>query len=184
MPVANSSQPRRQTGILGTGLPKTPEDQRALLRKALMARPTDTIIKQNLSRLMSAQYVKQAAYQGVFISYTRADELFAMELSEDLRQLGVKVWLDMVDIPFDGDWHSEVAAALARCGLMLMIVSHSALENPDWSAECRGYIETGKMIIPVMREACKLNNLDLLYPPVDFRHDYMAAVNTLVRALL
>jgi len=37
-----------------------------------------------------------------FFSYSRADSEFVLKLATDLRNAGIDIWLDQLDIPADG----------------------------------------------------------------------------------
>ncbi|MBC7811230.1 MAG: toll/interleukin-1 receptor domain-containing protein [Burkholderiales bacterium] len=132
---------------------------------------------------ISPQQVRRAAAQGIFISYTRADELFAFELSNDLRADGLNIWVDLIDVPDDADWGESITSALERCGLMVAIFSESALADADLMAEQRRFTETGKIVIPVLRQSCDVEAHTLWYPPLDFRSSYQRALRQLLRLL-
>jgi hypothetical protein len=139
-----------------------------------------------LSRLLdpiSPQQVRRAAVQGIFISYARADELFAFELSTDLRAAGLNVWVDLIDMPDDADWDESISGALERCGLMVAIFSEAALADVDLMAEQRRFTEAGKIVIPVLRQSCDVEALTFWYAPFDFRSSYQRALRQLLRLL-
>jgi hypothetical protein len=187
MPIATlNNSPQRQGNGAAMGKatpPKTPDEQRAALRKALIVRPNDPTLKQALLRLTGPQATKHAAKSGVFISYTRADELFALELADDLQAAGVAVWLDILHVSEDGDWYEDVNDALQRCGLLLMVASPDALNDSDIQAQFRLALEAGKIVVPAMHRSCKLDTTMLTEHIVDFRHDYRLGLSILVRLL-
>jgi hypothetical protein len=110
--------------------------------------------------------------------------LFAIQLTEDLRQGGLPAWLDATDIPDDADWHAEVEAALNRCGLMVLIVSSDAQEDEAQRAELQRFMDGGKIVIPVIYERVQGIALNLPIQPIDFRHDYTLGLNILIRLLV
>ena len=60
----------------------------------------------------------------VFISYARIDEKFVLKLAQDLRDKGVDLWLDQLDIaPDKGPWDDQVEAALKACPYFLVVLS-------------------------------------------------------------
>lgn len=159
------------------------EQKRAALRKALKLSPVDTRIHDALERLSSPQLIEQAVHEGVFISYTRADELFAFDLAHSLRSSGVNVWIDMTDIPEDEDWYAAVQNALDYTGLMLVVLTPSALVDDDLHGEWQYFVERGKLVLPLLREKCDYQNQDFWMPPVDFRYDYTLGFQNLLKLL-
>jgi hypothetical protein len=181
MPASTESPQKSGTGRLKP--PPSVEEQRTEIRQLLALRPADTYLRQALVRLIGPQHVKQAAREGVFISYTRADELFAAQLADDLRTRGISVWLDLVDIPDDADWHEAVTAGLEGCGLMLLILSPAALEDADLKEEYQQFLNAGKIVVPVLHQTCKFESPLIVHQFVDFRHDYKLGLTILGRLL-
>jgi hypothetical protein len=159
------------------------EQQRAEIQMQLALRPDDQYLQRALMRLTSPQHIKDAARQGIFFSYSSADELFAVQLAEDLRDAGSPVWLDIIDMPNDADWHLEIETALARCGLMVTILSPDALLDDDVKAENIYFLEQGKIVVPVIYVTCNYAGAGLWNQPVDFRHDYALGLTILSRLL-
>jgi len=153
------------------------EQRRMILRKALQRNPGSHDVKQALIRTLELPHLKRAAERGVFISYHRNDELFALELDQDLRSAGVKAWLDVIDIPDAEDWHGAVQRALRECGVMLFVLSPDSVADKEAQLEREHFIEAGKVIIPLLYQTCNLATVELVFvPPVDFRHDYQVGL--------
>lgn len=91
------------------------EERREALWELLLLNPEHERIQRAYSKLTDATHIQRAAQNGVFLSYAQADQIFAVQLAEDLRFMGVPIWLDTVDMPDDSDWHEAVMAALERC---------------------------------------------------------------------
>lgn len=160
------------------------EQRRMILRKALQRNPDSTDVKQALIRTLELPHLKHAAEQGVFISYHRNDEISALELDQDLRSYGVKAWLDVIDIPDEEDWHAAVQHALRECGVMLFILSPESVADEEAHLEREHFIESGKVIIPLLYQTCNLKSIESVFvPPVDFRHDYQVGLQQLRRML-
>jgi len=160
------------------------EEKRAALRKAYSLTPDDQRITEAINRLTTPQHVASAAHSGVFISYARSDELFAVNLTESLRASEIKVWLDVTDIPDDADWQSAILAALNSCGVMLTILSPAALQSLDLRAERQQFLVSGKIIVPVLYQSCDLKAPGVHLSPVDFRSDYELGVQHLLKLLI
>ena len=61
-----------------------------------------------------------------FISYSRADSEFALQLARDLKAAGAHVWLDQLDIHAGHEWDNAIEAALVAAPQMLLILSPSS----------------------------------------------------------
>lgn len=160
------------------------EEKRAALRKAQTLAPEDRRIAEALSRLNTPDHIIRAAHAGVFISYARPDELFAINLTESLRSADINVWLDVTDVPDDTDWKSAILSALNTCGVMLLILSPAALRSADLRAERQQFVANGKIVIPVLHQPCDLSKLGISYPPIDFHHDYKTGLQHLLKLLI
>lgn len=160
------------------------EERRAILRKALLRNPENQEIKQAMIRTLGLSHVKKAAQRGVFMSYNRNDELFALDLDQDLRAVGIRVWLDVIDISPSMDWQSAVTTALRDCGVMLVILSPDSVADETAQAERAHFINSGKIIIPLLYQSCDLRSIeDIFVPPVDFRQSYQRGLQQLLRIL-
>ncbi len=158
---------------------ETPEEKRAALTRALLLKPDSPRVRAALLELFTPLHVERAARQGIFISYARPDEVIAVDLAADLRDAGFPVWIDVAEISEDSDWHTEVDAALQSCGLMLVVASPAAVDDEDVTAERIQFMRAGKILVPVLHQSCDLAQLELLHPPVDFRHDYGVGLHRL-----
>jgi hypothetical protein len=163
---------------------QTVEEKRAALWKALIINPKQTKVQQAFLDLMSPRHLRRAAAEGVFISYARADDLFAAQVADDLRFVGVPTWMDMLDMPDSVDWGEAVEAALKKCGMMLVIGSPAALRAENVRAETQVFIDAGKPILPLLYRPCDLSPMHLWYTPTDLSTDYDAGLQTLVRMLV
>lgn len=161
---------------------QTIEQRRAALHHALLKHPADTRLRDHLVQLTTPRLIRQAAKDGIFLSYARADELFAVDLATSTRKSRVSMWLDMFDVPTAADWRSEVNGALNRCGLMLAIVSPESNDNQELAAERRTFMKQGKIVLPVVYEH-DVRSLELYLPPVDFRFSYKLGLKTLLRLI-
>lgn len=159
------------------------EEKRAALRRAHHVNPHNTRVHNALLHLMNPPHVAEAARSGVYVSYARPDELFALDVTETLRAAGVNVWLDMTDIPHDADWHSAVDAALRSCGVMLALLSPAALRAADIRAEQERFLDAGKIVVPVLHQPCNVSGLEVPYPPIDFRSDFAFGIQQLLKIL-
>ncbi len=161
----------------------SPEQKRIALRKALNTRPDDTYLKKGIAQLTSAPEIRRCATQGMYISYTRADELFAFNLREALLGQNLLSWLDMTDVDEEEEWHVAVKNAMRRSGLMLAVMSPSALKDPSVNAEREFFAEQGKLVLPVIHKRCDMSATRYWLMPIDFSHDFDLGIYTLTLLL-
>jgi hypothetical protein len=157
------------------------EEKRAALWRALRLKP-DERIRSALVHTVDTHQIREAAQQGVFICYTHYDELFALDVADTLRSNGVPVWVDIIDIG-DADWNEAVAAALQRCGLMLVVTSPAALHSDGVRAEVEPFMSAGKIALPLLCQPCDARPLLLPCEPIDFTRGYTTGLNRLVSLL-
>jgi hypothetical protein len=161
----------------------TDVEKRAALRRALALQPDNVALRETLRRLISPTHIQRAAQAGVFIGYARADELFTVDLNDHLRAGGIKTWLDMTEISVDSTWHSSIMSALRQCGLLLVVLSPEGLRDDEMAAQRQWFLQTGKIIVPVLHKTCDYESLDLLCPPVDFRAGFETGIRSLLHLL-
>jgi len=169
--------------LLQASLSPTLEERRAALLRVLALNPNHVKARQAYLQAVEARYIRQAAQAGVFVSYARQDEVTAVGLADDLRFFGFPVWLDLLDMPDNSDWHEAVDAAIQRCGLMLLVVSPAAARADNVRSELRRFAEAGKIILPALMQPADLTALNVWYPPLDFSEDYSSGLQDLVYLL-
>ena len=86
----------------------------------------------------------------VFISYSRADEVFARRLATDLDRLGADVWIDVDDIPPGVNWSTAIQQGLDTCEALVLIVSPDALASKNVEDEWQYVRDEGKPVIPLL----------------------------------
>ncbi len=155
-----------------TTQPLTIEQKRVLLRRALIKTPQDTRVREALQDTLTPPLIHQAARHGVYVSYHRADEVFALDIAMALHEARVRVWMDEMDVPDTAeDWRGAVEAAMRACGTMLLILSPDSVNDPDVLNEYRRFFTGGKIVIPALHRSCDPSKLLLMMPPVDFRQN-------------
>lgn len=118
-----------------------------------------------------------------FISYSRKDSDFALKISEDLRKLGVQIWLDQLDIPPGQQWDNEIQTQLKNCNFFLIILSKSSIESQSVLDEVSFALSRGKKIIPVLTDNCEIPFRLQRLQYIDFRTNYEKGLNDLLVAL-
>ena len=118
----------------------------------------------------------------VFISYSRKDSDFALKLGKDLKEKGVNVWLDQLDIKTGQIWDDEVEKALNSRNQFLIILSPESVSSKNVMDELSYAFEENKQIIPVLINDCKRPFRLRRYQFSDFTKDYEKGLNDLLRA--
>lgn len=159
------------------------ERQRALLRKTLSKNPDDRRVLRALQQSLSPKYVHRAARQGIFVSYSPADALFALELTTSLQDVGASVWMDEISAPPGVDWQDAVQNGLRENGLMVLVITPEAIKNQSVMTEYRYFLAMGKVVQPVLLrgEAPRLPEMHL--KPIDFRAGFLDGLDQLMSAL-
>ena len=89
---------------------------------------------------------------GLFISYSRANDLFVDRIYERLKKEGIPVWLDRHDI-VAGDLQKQISRAIRLNDIVLLVLSEAAIKS-DW-------VESE---LDMAREREKAENRDVLCP--------------------
>jgi len=87
-----------------------------------------------------------------FISYSRADKEFALQLASELRSSGFKIWLDQLDIPTGARWDDEVERALINCDIFMIILTRNSIASNNVKDEIGYAIDSNKRILPILLE--------------------------------
>ena len=87
----------------------------------------------------------------IFISYRRADEVWARLLHAQLRAEGVESWYDAHIAPGE-DWRIATAKALEASRIFVLLFSSNAAESSDIAKELAAATLEKKLIIPVRLE--------------------------------
>lgn len=90
--------------------------------------------------------------QRIFISYSRVNKDFAVDLAKELKSSGFSVWLDVLDISTGARWDDEVEKALATCGIFMVILTPTSVASENVKDEIGYAIDHGKRIVPVLLE--------------------------------
>jgi hypothetical protein len=85
-----------------------------------------------------------------FISYSRADKDFALELAKELRSSGFLIWFDQLDIPTGSRWDDEVEKALENCEIFMVILTPDSMASDNVKDEIGYAIDGKKRILPVL----------------------------------
>ena len=118
-----------------------------------------------------------------FLSYSRADERFALRLAKDLRGRGVRMWVDQLDIRPSEHWDRAIERAVAACSGLVVVVSPRSVASDNVADEISYAIDNGKSVLPVMIEKCSLPLRITRMHVVDATSNYEKAVQQCVAEL-
>jgi hypothetical protein len=91
-----------------------------------------------------------------FLSYSRADERIALRLASDLRERGIAMWLDQLDIRPSEHWDRAIERAVRECRGLVVVLSPRSVASDNVADEISFAIDSGKSVLPVMIERCTL----------------------------
>jgi hypothetical protein len=93
----------------------------------------------------------------IFISYSRQNEEFALELATALSRAGADVWIDVENIPAGMNWSNAIQEGLDTADAMLVVLSGSSMESRNVQDEWQYFMDSGAPVIPVRWEDCKVH---------------------------
>lgn len=128
----------------------------------------------------------------VFISYAKEDKSFAEKLYSDLRQAGVKPWLDSLDLVPGQPWEKAIRKAISDSSFFLAVLSSRSVKKRGFvQKEVRYALEVAEecnedeiFIIPVRIDECEPSFEALRrLQRADFFPSYEKGVQQLLKAL-
>lgn len=87
----------------------------------------------------------------VFFSYSRTEQTFAITLANELRKVGINVWIDQLDIEPGKEWDLEVEKALKRSGCVHFIASEASVSSKNVLDEVNYALKKRKKVIPIIK---------------------------------
>lgn len=126
----------------------------------------------------------------IFLSHNHRDKPFARTLAQDLRAMGVRVWLDEAEIKVGESLIAKVSAAIDEMRYLGVVLSPNSV-NSRWVKEelnqalTRQLSERDTSVLPIMLADCQIPGFlrDRLY--ADFRDlgDYDNALRRLLASI-
>lgn len=120
----------------------------------------------------------------IYVSHAESDEVFATQLTRDLRASGALVWLDVYDAEPGRDWMPSVEQALEESQIMVVVLSPEALRSDHVTLEWQAYLEACRPVLPVLAVACQPPHLLSTRQPVNFTRNYSRALHHLMARLI
>lgn len=91
----------------------------------------------------------------LFFSYAREDAEFTLKLATALRNHGIDLWIDQLDIDTGDRWDHAVEGALDRCSGLLVVLSPTSVASTNVMDEVSYALEEGKPVFPVVYQTCQ-----------------------------
>lgn len=91
-----------------------------------------------------------------FLSYSRSDQGFALRLAADIRARGISLWIDQLDIRPSEHWDRAIEQAVRDSRGIVVVLSPRSVASDNVADEVSFAIDSGKSVLPVMIERCKL----------------------------
>src|SRR5687767_9221331 len=108
----------------------------------------------------------------MFFSYCRANANFALKLATDLKNAGINLWIDQLNIPPGVRWDAEIEKSLESSNSLLVILSESSVRSDNVLDEVSHALENNKQVFPVIIDNCKIPFRLKRLQYIDFTADY------------
>lgn len=126
----------------------------------------------------------------IFISYSRSDGDFVDKLEKDLVSEHFKTWVDRRRLEGGQIWDATIVDAIARCQIVLVILSPDALRSQWVRKEYLFALRRGKTLVPIIYHPCpsiprklaRFHHLDF-QAGLNFEAKYRFGLGELVAAL-
>ena len=87
----------------------------------------------------------------IFVSYSRKNRDFTLQVVAALKTTGRDVWIDTDDIPASDEWWASIKRGIDSAHTFVVILTPELLESPVCTFELDYALRNNKRIIPVMR---------------------------------
>ena len=121
----------------------------------------------------------------VFVCYAREDEAFVLELTKNLKDRGVPVWVDRLELQLGTNWNRAIDAAIYDCSKFVFVLSPAAVDSAEVEGEWLTALREKKPVFPVVYQSCRIPRQFAAYQHIDFteKPDNEAALSQLVGVL-
>lgn len=86
----------------------------------------------------------------IFLSYRSTEADFALRLAADLKNAGVNLWMDRLDINPGDDWRKSLESAVYSCAALISVLSSSYVSSKYCQRELARADRLGRPIFPVL----------------------------------
>ena len=100
----------------------------------------------------------------IFLSYRSVENDFALRLAADLKNIGVKLWMDRLDgIRGGDDWVQKLQDAIDGCAALIAVLSLEYVHSDYCRRELKRAVNLGRPIYPILlRELKNIISFSLL----------------------
>jgi len=123
-----------------------------------------------------------------FISYSRTNRGFALELAKELKASGFLIWFDQLDIPTGSRWDDEIEKALTQCEIFMVILTPQSIASNNVKDEIGYALDSNKRILPILLEHANVPFRIRRFQYVDFtdksNEEGIEAAKQLLRKLM
>lgn len=119
----------------------------------------------------------------LFISYSRAQTPFVDRLADQLEDMGYSLWLDYQSLVPARPWYQQIESWIDAADAVLLIVSKESLASKNVEPEWKRALGRKKRVVLVIFEAVPLPADLQDCEWVDFRTNYMSAVQELIKQI-
>ena len=124
----------------------------------------------------------------VFISYSRANRDFVVQLHDALKKAGSETWVDWEDIPKSAEFMTEIQQGIIATDAFIFVISHASATSRICGLEINFAAGNNKRIIPIV---CEEVERERLPKPIGDRNwifaraedDFAAALQELIRTI-
>jgi TIR domain len=100
---------------------------------------------------MNIPKVPSNSYYDAFISYGRPDsKTFVARLQDRFNSVGLRVWLDLNDIPLGVDYQNQIDDGIAKADNFLFVISPHSVNSDYCKKEIELALHLNKRIIPLL----------------------------------
>ena len=86
----------------------------------------------------------------IFLSYRSSEADFALKLAADLKNAGVNLWMDRLDINPGDDWRKSLEGAVYSCAALISVLSPAYVSSKYCQRELARADRLGRPIFPVL----------------------------------
>ena len=108
----------------------------------------------------------------LFISYSRKNKETALRLAKDLKNYGIAVWLDLLNLEPGTHWDIAIQNALEDSRGLIVLLSIPSVASKYVLSEIDCALEQNKKIIPILLEECRVPLLLRRVQYIDFTQSY------------
>ena len=86
----------------------------------------------------------------IFLSYSRVDSAFALQIANDLKSHNFNIWIDQYHIPEGVHWDDTIEEALKNSCAMIVILSPDSVASDRVKDEVSYALENDIQVLPIM----------------------------------